>query len=731
MFKQYSQILSHKRRKSKGSAIQVLSAAQSEPASETPTANEPVETWVHSQPLDLDGQQQSECFTTLTPRIHKYDHVAQRGSDRFIEDLNAALGTDSEKRKESYLTSAVGNYASFLYPECAPDKLELIAYLTELANFHDDQAESKEEQPAGEKTDELSESPRTEVRKKLLQKVMGGLTDKDGQDIIDCYRSTWLVTPEVPTADNCANLDDYVARRRLNAAIDVYWTLMGFAHGTRLGKEDQAIVRDALDAAERTMFFTNDFYSWPKEKRDYKTRRVANVNLFLMKHEGLSEEDARAKTKELILENEKEFLRRRETLYHNNPELPAHLKKWMEVLGAALGGIHYWCKNAPRYDVPDEPFEESEDESEDSEEDGSSDEESSDENDEADDEDEEAHEEPVAAELPAEPEEEFPLWTPLVADEEALAVNLDSSALLAPTGYLGSITSNEVQSELLTALNVWLQVPNRPFSFIKQVVDDLHHSTQILSDIHDQATTHHQRTAAHHVFSPAQCMNSATYLFVRIAKAVSSLNVPGMLGGLLEELESHFVGQSWDLNWRATLDCPTEQEYLAMVDKKSGSPFRMLVRLMQSASMGGVALDFEGLAQLFGRWHQIRQEYLGLLSGRNQSSFGEDLDQGKITYPIVRCCNVDPNAKTVILGIFRQKPQGTTLSTESKLQILELLQKAGAVEATYNLVQQLGRDIVKSVGELEAVAEEANPTLKALVKSLGELPAPAQIYGSA
>lgn len=137
MFKQYSQILSsHKRRKSKGSAIQVLSSAQSDPASETQTVNEPVETWAHSQPLDLEGQQ-NDCFTTLTPRIHKYDHVAQRGSDRFIEDLNAALGSDSEKRKESYLTSTVGNYSSFLYPECAPEKLELVAYLTELANFHD------------------------------------------------------------------------------------------------------------------------------------------------------------------------------------------------------------------------------------------------------------------------------------------------------------------------------------------------------------------------------------------------------------------------------------------------------------------------------------------------------------------------------------------------------------------------------------------------------------------
>lgn len=66
------------------------------------------------------------------------------------------------------------------------------------------------------------ESPRAEARKKLLEKAVAEITEKeiDGNDIIDSYRSNWLVTPEVPTADNCANLDDYVARRRLNAGIE-------------------------------------------------------------------------------------------------------------------------------------------------------------------------------------------------------------------------------------------------------------------------------------------------------------------------------------------------------------------------------------------------------------------------------------------------------------------------------------------------------------------------------
>ncbi|KAA8645751.1 hypothetical protein EYZ11_001266 [Aspergillus tanneri] len=712
MFKQYSQILSHKRRRSKGSTIQVLSAAQSERASEAPTVNDQIETWVHSQLLDAQGEKHKDCFTSLAARIHKYDHVAQRGSDRFVEDLIATVTDEAAKPRESYLSSPAGNYASFLYPECVPERLELVAYLTELANFHD--VENKEEQgckPGG------LDSPRAEVRKQLLDKVMAELTDKDGHDIIDCYRSTWLVTPEVPTADNCANLGDYVARRRLNAAIDVYWTLMGFAHGTHFGKEEQAIVRDALDAAERVMFFTNDYYSWPKDKRDYKARRVANVILFLMQHQDMSEDDARTKTKDLILESEKEFIRRRDDLYHGNPDLSAQLRKWMEVLGAALGGVHYWCKNAPRYDVPDEQFERSEDESESSEEEGSTDSEDTENGDEEDNEEKEKEEK--------EPEE-VPVWTPLVNEEEATEVRLDSSSLLAPTRYMGCIASNEVPLALLTALNVWLQVPNRPFTFIKQVVDDLHHTTQTMSDIQDDSAVHHGKTTAHLVFGRAQSMNSAAYMFVRIAKIVNSLNCPGMLNGLLEELESRFIGQSWDLNWRFTLQCPTEQEYLSMVDKKSGSTFHMLVRLMQSASMGGVTLDFDSLAKLLGRWYQIRHEYLGLFPGRDSSGYGEDLEHAKITYPIVRCCNVDSSAKTVILGIFRQKAKGAGLSAETKVQILDLLYTTGAVQATYNLVQQLEREILTAVGELEVAAQEANPVLRSLVNSLDEIPPPTQ-----
>lgn len=39
-----------------------------------------------------------------------------------------------------------------------------------------------------------------------------------------------------------------------------------------------------------------------------------------------------------------------------------------------------------------------------------------------------------------------------------------------------------------------------------------------------------------------------------------------------------------DLFWRDTLTCPTEEDYLEMVNNKTGGLFRLAVKLMQAES---------------------------------------------------------------------------------------------------------------------------------------------------
>ena len=51
-----------------------------------------------------------------------------------------------------------------------------------------------------------------------------------------------------------------------------------------------------------------------------------------------------------------------------------------------------------------------------------------------------------------------------------------------------------------------------------------------------------------------------------------------------EELLNLHRGQGMDLFWRDTLTCPSEDDYLEMVENKTGGLFRLAVKLMQAES---------------------------------------------------------------------------------------------------------------------------------------------------
>lgn len=88
-----------------------------------------------------------------------------------------------------------------------------------------------------------------------------------------------------------------------------------------------------------------------------------------------------------------------------------------------------------------------------------------------------------------------------------------------------------------------------------------------------------------------------------------------------------------------------------------------------------------------------------------------------LSYPVVLCCSLDPTARTIILGIFRQKGNGTPLAHNVKVQILNLIRNSGALEKTWQVVQQLEKEVEEALSAVEEVMGERNPSLR-LVKNL-------------
>lgn len=85
-------------------------------------------------PADEAGQ--AGCFTTLPIRVHPRDDLANEASRRFVRDWAREIG-DGREKKTHFSFSPVGNWSSLIYPEAIPERLGVLAYLSDLGLIHD------------------------------------------------------------------------------------------------------------------------------------------------------------------------------------------------------------------------------------------------------------------------------------------------------------------------------------------------------------------------------------------------------------------------------------------------------------------------------------------------------------------------------------------------------------------------------------------------------------------
>ena len=513
-----------------------------------------------------------------------------------------------------------------------------------------------------------------------------------------------------------------------------FWSIVAFGHGVRYTKEDFDIVGGMIQAADNTMLLLNDYYSWEKEYDAYQrlnNGRIMNAIELLMRTENISPTIARERVRSLITVYENRFLHERDLLYGENPSLPFHLRKLAEVCESSVAGYHFWCTVCPRYSdwkltAQVERIEISEVERN---------------------ENCSPFSNPTRApkqetakatrirDVADRPNANGSMTSPTEAGTNAQKPktiekrlvdgdqsHLGTSALIAPCNYIESLPSKRFRTSLIEALNVWLQVPEKELKVIKKVAKVLHNASLILDDIEDNSPLRRGKTATHLIFGSAQAINSSTFLYVSAVQEIQATQNQAMMDVLLDELQNLYVGQSWDLYWKFHLRCPTKNKYFAMVDKKTGAMFSMIVRLLKTASPLYSTYDFNPLTQMVGRFFQVRDDYMNLQGKEysEQKGFCEDIDEGKFSFPIVHLLEENPKYENLILGIFRQRQVAGAipLALESKIQILECLERTGTFEATWQLLQDFEQRIEKEIEVLESLSRETNPVMHLLLKTL-------------
>lgn len=537
--------------------------------------------------------------------------------------------------------------------------------------------------------------------------------------------------------------------------------MLQFSLGMHISDSEQQLVQPIFDAATEGLLLANDYFSWEREYRELqagKSRRIVSAVELLIRVRGLSIEDAKHAVKLMIVKAESDFCQRRDDLYQLHPDISVKLRRWIDCAGLAISGNHYWCSACPRHNAWR---------------------------------DEESginrlkrgHECSIDSASPV--NEGYPDKKPRTLAKDSFDDGLtngvkhnttevrktqrngvqehadasngscqkpesngftaqkksrpltdyscpkpSSLAMEAPSTYISSMPSKGVRQALIDALNTWLCVPAGPLSTITSIVNMLHNASLILDDIEDNSPLRRGKPAAHTIFGQAQAINSANFMFVRATQIVTQDLSGAAVTAFLQELEGLYLGQSWDLYWKHNLICPTEDEYINMVDYKTGGMFRMLVRLMEAESSSSSAPatrskslpkpDFRRLTLLFGRFFQIRDDYMNFGDYAAQKGFCEDLDEGKFSFPIVYCLQNSPDYRGHILGVFRQRPMSTgyPLPKESKEHLMSCLQRSGAFEKTMNCLQEIETELENEIGRLERELGESNPMLRLCLASL-------------
>jgi geranylgeranyl pyrophosphate synthase len=715
------------------------------------------EVFLQSRLVPVEEIEGSGCFTTLPVRMAKRVDLADAATHRLVNDWAKYVGDGWEKKSLISLNER-GNLCALIYPESFPERLGLLTYLTDMGLIHDDACEEMDVEEAIAEHDDLDaamdindkrvleEGSKSMKMKKLLsQSLIESISlDRElGIQMLETYRKLWLAVMEHPNTAEFQTMEAYLNFRRLNIGMRAFWPMVQFSMGIMITDEDAAFVKDVFAPAEDALMLTNDYWSWEREYEASKQMgagRLVNAVELLMRTKGMSDKEGHKSLKNMIIDLEQEYLRRKTQFYIDHPDLPLYLRRWIECCGLIVAGNHYWCSACPRHNAWREQagvaaaidkqmaqLAKQERLAEAASSNGSS--------------EPKSNGTSITSADSTPPRSEKAEKIPKVNGTKTTGLPVrdtktrtksddawykpDDTVISAPCKYIASLPSKGVRSMLMENLNGWLHVPKESLVVIDNVVGLLHNASLILDDIEDNSPKRRGQVAAHGIFGHAQSINSANFMYVQAVQAIRKLDNPTTTTVLLEELECLYLGQSWDLYWKYNLVCPTEAEYLNMVDNKTGGMFRMLLRLMQAESPLISTFDFDRLTFLFGRFFQIRDDYMNLASGEytDQKGFCEDLDEGKFSYPIVQCIQNHPEYKDSILGVFRQRPSmlesgAVPLSYESKIHIISCLEKAGSLRATLEHLKDMEKELSAEIKKLETTTGESNPMLHLLLIKL-------------
>ncbi|AEO63664.1 uncharacterized protein THITE_121363 [Thermothielavioides terrestris NRRL 8126] len=663
-------------------------------------------------PADLAG-----LCPKLPVRVSRNPELADRGALRAQSDWKSLFG--SLPRGFAGTMGPEHNLIATCLPEALPDRIELVTYACEIALLAYDAIEGAEDPMAAAapfvadllQASQFSTEHPGEVEPHhspaggLLAQVCRAIVTIDPRAGRDALRwvAKWTATfMTLPKHREFRDLEHYLEHRRVDVSSDAFLGMAVLSMGLNIPEEQQQACLELSEPLWRQLSLAKDYVSWEREfmaASAHDDMVVNNAVWVLMKQHAMTCEEAQAVCRERANRYAAEYLQVLETVDARD-DLCADAKSLLHTLQLAMSGNVVWCLQSPRYN-PARWLSTAQLE--------------------------------IAKAVGAEEAHSWSRANPLAVNGDiknangrahGLSVNgvshravpvavavvrdvpaLSTEVLEAPSRYVDTMPSKGFRDRLIDALNLSFRVPPEEVATIKKLVNLLHGASLMLDDIQDGSAFRRGRPATHLVFGQGLTINSAAHCF---------------LDALREGVRELYIAQSHDLTWTANLRCPTEDEYLAMVDGKTGGLFQMSAKLLDAKSVSPERPDLTlltRLMRLFDRLIQIREDYMNLTS--TEKGFSEDLDERIYSLPLIHAlgrCQDDrapeicgAHDATLLRSMLSQRRAVGEMTLEQKKVLLQHLKDRGSLEYTRDAMAVLMAEI-RSLSSQMGLLENAKWT---------------------
>nr|A0A2L0VXR5.1 RecName: Full=Geranylgeranyl pyrophosphate synthase; Short=GGPP synthase; Short=GGPPSase; Short=GGS; AltName: Full=(2E,6E)-farnesyl diphosphate synthase; AltName: Full=Dimethylallyltranstransferase; AltName: Full=Farnesyl diphosphate synthase; AltName: Full=Farnesyltranstransferase; AltName: Full=Geranylgeranyl diphosphate synthase; AltName: Full=Geranyltranstransferase; AltName: Full=Pleuromutilin biosynthetic cluster protein synthesis protein G [Clitopilus passeckerianus]AVA16671.1 geranylger len=289
-------------------------------------------------------------------------------------------------------------------------------------------------------------------------------------------------------------------------------------------------------------------------------------------------------------------------------------------------------------------------------------------------------------------------------DSQDSLVDENDEKILEPFGYYRHLLKGKsARTVLMHCFNAFLGLPEDWVIGVTKAIEDLHNASLLIDDIEDESALRRGSPAAHMKYGIALTMNAGNLVYFTVLQDVYDLGMKtggtqvanAMARIYTEEMIELHRGQGIEIWWRDQRSPPSVDQYIHMLEQKTGGLLRLGVRLLQCHPGVNNRADLSDIALRIGVYYQLRDDYINLMSTsyHDERGFAEDMTEGKYTFPMLHSLKRSPDSG--LREILDLKPADIAL----KKKAIAIMQDTGSLVATRNLLGAVKNDLSGLVAE--------------------------------